>query len=218
MDRRKRKTQQAIKDACTVLMEKNSFEQINISDITTEADISRGTFYLHFEDKYDMIHQFEQQLTDRIQMIFTSNIEHALEPSEILKSRYSTIVEIFTCLQEEEQSLRIVLKYNGGVNIQEALASLSVQLFELLHTKVAIENDVALSIRFFAPVLGSLIISVFQQWNKTEEEIQPEQLAKVILNLLLNGPAKVMGIIPGELIDVNDYLKIGENKEAGHTE
>lgn len=206
MDRRKRKTQQAIKDACTVLLENNSFDQINISHITSEADISRGTFYLHFEDKYDMISQFEKLLIDRINIIFTSNIEYITEPSDILKSRYSTIVEIFTCLQEEEQLLQIILKSNGGVNVQDAFSNLSIQLFELLHTKVTYLEETGLSIRFLAPVLGSLIISVFQQWIKTEQQIQPEHLAKVILNLLLNGPAKVMGLLPGELIDVDDFL------------
>ena len=44
------------------IIENKSFEAITVGDITKAAQINRGTFYLHFKDKFDLLDQIEQQL------------------------------------------------------------------------------------------------------------------------------------------------------------
>ncbi len=63
MDRRKRKTQTSIIHAFYTLIEKEDFEQVTVSQICTLADINRGTFYLNYLDKYDLL---EKIITDEI--------------------------------------------------------------------------------------------------------------------------------------------------------
>ena len=55
MDRRKRKTQKVISEVFYQLLKKKSYEEISVSQICQEADINRGTFYLHFIDKDDLL-------------------------------------------------------------------------------------------------------------------------------------------------------------------
>lgn len=52
MDRRIRKSQKAIESALIKLMKEKSFEEITINAIATKADVSRGTIYLNYDDKY----------------------------------------------------------------------------------------------------------------------------------------------------------------------
>ena len=103
MDRRRRKTRAAIKSACLTLLSKKSFEEISILDIANEADINRGTFYLHYEDKFDMIEKFEEELIQKINVIFIDNLKDAHSTIEMLQSRYPTLVQLLTCLQEEKE-------------------------------------------------------------------------------------------------------------------
>ena len=51
MDRRQRKTREAIFAAFIELLSKKDFTQITVSEIIDRADISRATFYSHFETK-----------------------------------------------------------------------------------------------------------------------------------------------------------------------
>ena len=55
MDRRKRKTQTTITAVLYQLLTKKSYEEISVSQICQVADINRGTFYLHFIDKDDLL-------------------------------------------------------------------------------------------------------------------------------------------------------------------
>lgn len=55
LDRRTRYTRSAIRDAFFALLEQKGFSKMTVADICREADISRGTFYLHYEDKYALL-------------------------------------------------------------------------------------------------------------------------------------------------------------------
>ena len=51
LDPRIRRTRKRLKDALQLLLEAQSFNEISITDICTQADIARVTFYQHYESK-----------------------------------------------------------------------------------------------------------------------------------------------------------------------
>lgn len=55
------KTHNNINDAVVSLLRQKKFDKISVKDICDTAKISRGTFYLHYVDKYDLVNQNLQQ-------------------------------------------------------------------------------------------------------------------------------------------------------------
>ena len=62
MDRRQRKTREAIFHAFTRLLSQKDFHQITVGEIIEAADIGRATFYAHFETKDYLLKAFCQEL------------------------------------------------------------------------------------------------------------------------------------------------------------
>jgi AcrR family transcriptional regulator len=55
IDRRIVKTKEAINKAFLELFSEKDFQQLTINDISERANVNRGTVYLHYTDKYDLL-------------------------------------------------------------------------------------------------------------------------------------------------------------------
>ena len=66
MDRRRRKTRQAIYVAFESLMQDEHYSQITVAQIIERADIGRSTFYDHFETKDDLLAQMCVEMFEHI--------------------------------------------------------------------------------------------------------------------------------------------------------
>lgn len=62
MDRRQRKSREAILHAFTKLLSKKNFSHITVSEIIDEADVGRATFYSHFETKDFLLKELCREL------------------------------------------------------------------------------------------------------------------------------------------------------------
>lgn len=61
-DMRTRRTKKALRKAMIKLLEDNSIESISVTDICREAEINRVTFYTHYKDKYELLHEQLKEL------------------------------------------------------------------------------------------------------------------------------------------------------------
>ncbi len=61
-DRRVRKTKALIRQSLTQLLSAKELSDISVSELTKLSDISRGTFYLHYKNVFDLFEQTENEL------------------------------------------------------------------------------------------------------------------------------------------------------------
>ena len=64
-DLRVERTKESIKNSFLELMKEKEFEKITVKDITTRARINRGTFYIHYLDKYDLMKQMQEKVIEK---------------------------------------------------------------------------------------------------------------------------------------------------------
>lgn len=66
MDRRQKKTREAIFNAFTALLSKQNYHRISVQEIIDAADVGRTTFYAHFETKEYLLKELCEELFDHI--------------------------------------------------------------------------------------------------------------------------------------------------------
>lgn len=62
MDRRQKKTREAILNAFTELLSEKHYNRITVADIIEKADVGRATFYAHFETKDYLLKELCEEL------------------------------------------------------------------------------------------------------------------------------------------------------------
>ncbi|WP_391559214.1 TetR/AcrR family transcriptional regulator [Robertmurraya sp.] len=100
VDRRIAKSQEAIKKAFIELMSEKSFDNITIQDISDRANVNRGTIYLHYTDKFDLldkiigehINNMSNFCESAIEMDFIEATVHCMEYFESNYLFFSTML------------------------------------------------------------------------------------------------------------------------------
>lgn len=116
MDRRQRRTRNAIFNAFTELLSEKDFNQITVGEIIKGADVGRATFYAHFETKDYLLKEFCEEL-----------FCHLLDTENDRKSNHRNI---FGCDGSESVFLHLFQHLqNNDNNILILLSSQNNELF-----------------------------------------------------------------------------------------
>ncbi len=195
VDRRILRTRNAIHSAFVSLVKEKGFDALSVKDITTRANVNRGTFYLHYKDKYDLLDQIEAGIIQDLQGIIQQAGALDTLDSTILTEPLPVMVEFFEYLRNNAPLMHAVLGLRGDIAFQTRL-------------KRAIEANIV-NIGFFAPMKDenllvpreyflSYIISahlgVIQLWLQSGCRESPQEMALILSRLSFKGPLYASGI------------------------
>jgi AcrR family transcriptional regulator len=193
-DRRIIRTKRMIRDALTVLMEEKGFEGITVRDLTDRANINRGTFYLHYRDKYDLLEQSEDEIITEIEKLTLQlNLNDAFNYNR-QDEPFPFIITLFDYLLENSSFMQIILSPKGGGSFQLKLKDLIKRTFSkniLVNLRL---EDMLVPAEFLLAYVSSAHIGVIQHWLKTGMEKSPREMALILSRTTLLGPGYVAGL------------------------
>jgi len=82
-DRRVKRSLKLLKLGLIELMEKKSFSEISVKELTDHADMNRGTFYLHFSDTSELLKSITEDLLLDARTLLDENKEKIVEAGSI---------------------------------------------------------------------------------------------------------------------------------------
>lgn len=183
MDRRQKKTREAIFTAFSSLLSIKSYSKITIQEIIDMANIGRSTFYSHFETKDDLLkemctdlfgHVFSDDLNTESTHDFSLNkgnpkvmITHILY--HLLDNR-KNIVGILTC-ESSELFLRFFKQYLNELIMQHWLK-------ETVRTNKDIPDE------FLINHISGSFVEMVQWWIKNKMRQTPEELTRYFTSVI----------------------------------
>ena len=200
-DRRAIRTKKMIRNALSSLIEEKGFNNVSITDITTRADINRGTFYLHYIDKYDLLEQIENELLQELQHhIKNTRLADVviIDPTDSIESVNKPIPymkKVFEYVKENSVLIKAILGPNGDPKFQNKIKELiHTNFFEKNLIKTFNKENMLVPEEYFLSYLLSAHIGVVQKWLESDMEKSPEDMALILAKLSFLGPFKVTGL------------------------
>ena len=124
-DERVIKTKKLIKSALSELIQEKGFDHVSITDLTQRANINRGTFYLHYQDKYDLLEKFENEVLDDINTN-AENFIKSIKDIDFLGEDFSNeikpfINKVFTYIKENYIIMKVILGPKSDMRFQNKI-------------------------------------------------------------------------------------------------
>lgn len=163
MDRRIQKSKQAIMDALIKLMSEKDFEGITINEIAETANVNRGTVYLHYVDKFDLLNQC-------IDIHLNQLLESCIPGEDIAITSKAAMLRMFENLEKDAFFYSTMLTNTGISAFRNRL--LTMMEHSLSKNMDLIDLDKNLNKEIMARFLASAVTGVLE-WSITHSMPYP---------------------------------------------
>lgn len=138
------KTKRLIKSVfAEMLSEYKEISRISVSELCTRAEISRGTFYTHYDDTYGVAEDYENELIDHF--FDNAKLLEAVDPEA-----FADI--FFQYIRENDENYKLLCRSNDFLFAAKKLTTIATsKLLELCNRDARIKNKqyLALDIAVF---------------------------------------------------------------------
>lgn len=151
---RYQETEQKIKDAFFHLLNTGrTIDRIFVQDVCRIAEISRPSFYAHYEDINDLVIQIEKEKAEKIQSILMSE---ALPPVQVFKQYFEYL--------KANQSFYIAYFCSGdNSHISQSMMDVYLQENIEFYIKSGLDKE---SVRYLMTFFSSGLKAIALQWLK----------------------------------------------------
>ncbi|MFJ7647140.1 TetR/AcrR family transcriptional regulator [Lysinibacillus sp. NPDC097279] len=191
------RTIESIKEAFVALIEEKGFESITVKDITTKAKINRGTFYAHYQDKYDLMNRCQEEFMLEMSNIAKQNIAKlvaSINTNNSILQPLEIAVLIFEFLERNRNFIKAILGPNGDLSFQTKLKNFMWKtLFESTENPIK-QVNLLVPGEYLVSYIASAHIGVIQQWLLEDRKETPQEMAQILSTITLNGPFFAAGL------------------------
>ncbi|RMG78753.1 MAG: TetR/AcrR family transcriptional regulator [Chloroflexi bacterium] len=202
IDPRKRRTRQALQDALLNLLKEQDLESITVQNITDCAGLNRATFYLHYQDKYDLVQHIIQSVLEDIQKIHIPR----RNPQPDLDALQRPFIELFKHVQNHAAFYQAMFSTrSGGVFITQLQAQL--EHIGRRWLRQTIENEeLPLPEAFVVNYLSAAYLGVVYWWIRSGMRQSVRYMATRFMQLALLGIHRNV-VLPATTEELIDYVK-----------
>lgn len=174
VDRRILKSQEAIKKAVIELMAEKNFDDITIQDISNRADVNRGTIYLHYTDKFDLLDKLIEEHINKLREICETACEMEWEPATLVFFEYFESNYVF---------FSTMLASKGAPSFRSRFLEFLIEEFNNELDKTNEKNN-GVSEDVIVQFVGTAYVGVVEWWLTNGMPYPPSVMAEQVGTLL----------------------------------
>ncbi|WP_232698681.1 TetR/AcrR family transcriptional regulator [Brevibacillus daliensis] len=194
IDRRKVRTKRMIRDAFTELIKEKGFDEMTVKDITMKADINRGTFYLHYRDKYDLLEQSEEEIIEGLRHMEQGK---PLKREDVVTNRVIDqpspfITNLYEYLSEHAEFIKVLLGPKGDPAFPLKLKEVMRNNMEKTISSYLDEERLTVPLHYLTAYSISAHLGVIQQWLDEGMKETPQEMAIIVARMIFGNPYTIV--------------------------
>ncbi|MBE6981172.1 MAG: TetR/AcrR family transcriptional regulator [Ruminococcaceae bacterium] len=176
MDRRQKKTRNAIFRSFIDLLSERNFQAITVEQIIAGADVGRATFYAHFETKDALLRALSQELFDHV-------AQAGAEAGQLFSCQApdSPFLHLVQHLQKNDNQ---ILRLLSGQNEPLFAQSFREGLKRLVRSQLPLfahRKDPRLPEEFWVEHIASVFVDTVRWWTDTGRKESPETVTEYFM-------------------------------------
>lgn len=173
-----------IRESFLKLLDEKTLSKVTINDIVRQAMINRSTFYRHFDDKYDLLYQLEDQLLEQLQQLRLQ--------TNLFSMDQLNVEQIVKSCQNERPILSRLFNDHGEGHFERRCKEAANQAFAQNYgEKYASDPEVQL-IREGATASA---LQILKYWLTTENTLTINQVAHTLIVMQQTGPLNTLYLL-----------------------
>ena len=179
-ERRRLQTRQQLIRATLDLVLEKGYGSVSVQDITDRADLGRGTFYIHFKDKDEVLWTAFQDLFSRLESEAHSQLDRDAPQAE-----YYGLLNIFRHADQNRDLYRVLFGSQGSAMLTSRAEDFLARVFrdDIRHSRPP-EVDFHLPEEFEAQLLTGMISRLLHWWLEDAARYSAEQMATMTYQAL----------------------------------
>ncbi|MCO7125496.1 TetR/AcrR family transcriptional regulator [Sporolactobacillus shoreicorticis] len=194
-DLRVLKTRAAIQSHFLGLLLQKNFNEITVKDIASAAKIGRGTFYLHYEDKYNLLETVVKEGLAETVGKFRPH-EYFTDDKVVPTRIVGFALTIFQHFKKNDRFFRAMLFNEGIPMFRHRMQSLFLAKFrkEIQQVHLPPQKADPLMLEILPIFISSAMIGLVSWWFENQMRISDREMAERIFLIVTRGPLKALGL------------------------
>ena len=181
LDRRIQRTRQLLRDALFALIVEQGYESIAIGDITERANLGRTTFYLHYQDKEELLKASVKALMQELHLDVEPRADETC--SYLIRG-----TRIFQHVVQRQQLYRVLLSEVGPAHIGDLMRNYFAELYQrFILEPLNIENRTPVQKELLAAHAAGSLFGLITWWLNHDVSLSAERMGEIYCQLMAVG-------------------------------
>ncbi len=209
--RRRQRTHQRLLDAAEQVFSEKGFQEATILDITEAADVSKRTFYLHFDDKQALIGSLALRAFQELRNQIEAKEDH--DDHDSFQGGFKLVIStIFEFAEQNPELMQVIFGDDGSYHLRQITHEFMSQAWvENFNRKCNWAPNAKVPPDILAYAISGVIHQLLAWWTSTPNTFSPDEMAAMCASIFyddmgenfesLDHPTQLVIGVPTEEMD-----------------
>ena len=175
-------------EALITLLEKKDFEYITIKEICDTAGVNRSTFYLHYENTFDLLQETTRYILDKHFAYYSSDTKEITarfanaELKDLLFITSEYLVPYLTFIKDNQRIFRVSIKNFNSLSLNDVYRKMFEHIFNPILERFSVpENERSYMMKFYLTGVYAIVM----EWLDRNCSDDMETITEVIIDCVM---------------------------------